>query len=131
MCLIADTNNSRLVNRTNENWRLDAASSATSVRNMLANTPKLCPVRTSTRSNKNEPRNPTRKTKVSPIIVKSICLLLERGMHPKLLLPFMGNVGYFHRKGGFISLFQVSKESHLKREDILRVETVMWEMLFV
>jgi ABC-type anion transport system duplicated permease subunit len=61
MCLIPDTNNSRLVNRTNENWRLDTASSATSVRNMLANTPKLCPVRTSTRSNKIEPRNPNRK----------------------------------------------------------------------
>jgi hypothetical protein len=47
-------------------------------------------------------------------------------MHPNRLVPCMWNVGYFQRKDGVISLFQVSKELHLKDVDILRIKMVMW-----
>jgi hypothetical protein len=46
-------------------------------------------------------------------------------MQPKLLLRFMWKVGYFHRNGGVMSLFQVSKELHLKGVDMLEDENVM------
>jgi hypothetical protein len=50
-------------------------------------------------------------------------------MHPKLLVLFMWKVGYFQRNGGVMSLFQVSKEAHLKGVDMLKDENVMRNML--
>jgi hypothetical protein len=56
----------------------------------------------------------------SPIIAKIVCLLFERGINPNVLVPRMGNVGYFQRYFHVISLLQVSKELHLNFVDILR-----------
>jgi hypothetical protein len=50
-------------------------------------------------------------------------------MHPKLLVLFMWKVGYFRRNDGVMSLFQVSKELHLKGVDILRADIFVLECL--
>jgi hypothetical protein len=124
-CLMADTNNSRLQNKTKENWKPREDTSIQNTRNKLDKNPKFSPLTTSTSSNTLQPRTPRRKTKLSPIIVNNICLLFERGMQPNFLVPLMWKVGYFHRNDGVMSLFQVSKEFHLKGVDILRADTVI------
>jgi hypothetical protein len=96
-CLVVDTNNSRLLNKMKENWMLKDENSIWSMRIMLEKRPKFSPFRTSTSSSKQEAQTPYINNRVSPMIVKMICLLFDCGMHPKLLVPCMWNVGYFHR----------------------------------
>jgi hypothetical protein len=68
-------------------------------------------------------RHPERNTKISPATKNISCLLFERGMQRKFLVPLMWNIGYFQRKDGVMSLFHVSKELHLKNVDILVAES--------
>jgi hypothetical protein len=122
-----ERNNSRFFNKTKENSTLKEDTSIQNIRNKLGKNPKFSPFTTSTSSNALQPRIPNRKTKLSPITVTIICLLFERGMQPNFLDPFIWNVGYFQRNDGVMSLFQVSKELHLKCVDILKTEIVMLE----
>jgi hypothetical protein len=95
------------------------------IRARFGSNPKFCPLRTSTISNKHETKNIMINNRDSPIIVKIVCLLFERGINPNVLVPRMGNVGYFQRYFHVMSLFQVSKELHLNFVDILRPNLVL------
>jgi hypothetical protein len=106
-CLVVDTNNSRLLNKMKENWMLKDENNIWSIRMMLEKRPKLSPFKTSTSSSKQGPQTPYRNNRLSPITVKMISLLFDCGMQPKLLVPGMWNVGYFQRKDGVMSFFQV------------------------
>jgi hypothetical protein len=81
---------------------------------------------TSTSSRKQDPQNPFRNIMLSPI---TFCLLFECMMHRNVCVPFIWDVGYFHRNKGVMSLFQASKELHLYRVDILRAEFVVLERM--
>jgi hypothetical protein len=125
MRVVVDTNSSRWLNKTKQNTVPREDSTVMRKRTRFGSSPRFWPLITSTTSNTHDTKNRVINTTDSPIIVNSICLLFELVRHPNLLVPCMWNVGYFQSTFHVISLFQVSKELHLRGVDILRAKLVL------